>query len=782
MKTLSLGTQLRNGQYVINGVLGQGGFGITYLATDRNLGIEIALKELYPSKVAFRGRDGTIQVDAKFEEDFQRYRDNFRQEAQTLLGLRHTSIVRVLASFEENGTAYMAMELLEGETLATRIRRQGHISETEARNMMVVLLGALAEMHSKGLLHRDIKPDNIMLSQHGPILLDFGTALPSGNNLISKPTLTPAYAPLEQYLRSGQFGATTDIYALGATFYHALGGILPPSSLERANGAEVPLLLEIEPTLANAIHHAMEMQIPERPQSALEMLAEIQHMTTASVSPARIAMTTSQQPLSPVELESLLKQGPMVQNRWWYVMGGALVVLVLGAVMWQSNQNAKLQVAAAAATAAAQAATTQVKATPVAATEASIEPATAAIGVNPAKALQPAQAEALYQYQGGKYPEAIAKLDAWLNQYPADPLMQLMRNNALHKQLDHQLISIGVSAPIGGDKSEVGTAMLQGINMAVQEANAKGIKGRYVVAEVLDDRYDRAAAVQVASEFQKNKDILAVVGPASSSSALAAASIYAGVPNLLPTATDDRLAQAGSTIYRLSPTNSAQGKALARVAAQRKFKHVVVILDPTDAYSRSLGDAFIEEAKVSKLETYRIEYQVGDSLPTSLNTNTIEAFFISGSYTEVGRLSQLLHQRGLKQPVLAGDAAYSQDLLTEAGVDVEGLQLTTFYHPSQTVGKTFAFVQNFNKMYPKMVPNARVLQSYDATKALLTAVERSKDLSRAGINQALQDFKKTPAAGTLGNIAFDANGTIVNRSLVLVQVDKGQFIYKGAVQ
>lgn len=277
---LPMGNKLMGGRYTIGKVLGEGGFGITYQGADTLLKRPVAIKELFPEG-ARRSGSTVIPPVSTGEDSFIEIRQDFIKEAQTLAQFSHPSIVRVLDQFETNDTAYFVMEFLKGETLANRIAHEGKMAFPEVYQIAEQVAEALGLVHQIGLLHRDIKPENILLTEDKrAVLIDFGSARQFMLNKTTKITrmVTPGYAPLEQYASQARFGAYTDIYALGATLYHALEGKCPVEATDRLAGQSLPPLSEELPEgLHNAIDKALGLRIEIRPQTTeifLDILRE----------------------------------------------------------------------------------------------------------------------------------------------------------------------------------------------------------------------------------------------------------------------------------------------------------------------------------------------------------------------------------------------------------------------------------------------------------------------------------------------------------------------------
>jgi tRNA A-37 threonylcarbamoyl transferase component Bud32 len=264
------------GRYEILSILGQGGFGITYRARDTQLEREVALKEYLPSALAIR-QDGVTVLprSTKMAEDFTWGRDRFVAEGRTLASLHGApAIVHVFDFLEANGTAYIVMELLSGETLEDRIKRDGKLDPEAVDKILWPLLDGLEQVHKAGFLHRDIKPANILLNPEGkPTLIDFGAsrAAMAGRTTALTAIFTPGYAAAEQ-MTSAKQGPWTDIYGLSATLYHAITGNTPPSAFDRMLEDKYQPLAQLAPAgfsrgLCAGIDAGLTVVSISRPQS-----------------------------------------------------------------------------------------------------------------------------------------------------------------------------------------------------------------------------------------------------------------------------------------------------------------------------------------------------------------------------------------------------------------------------------------------------------------------------------------------------------------------------------
>jgi serine/threonine protein kinase len=280
--------------YEFKSILGQGGFGITYLAFDTNLKQQVAIKEYLPVEFSTRDASNTVQpISDSYSKIYRWGLQRFLQEAQTLARFKHPNIVQVRTFFEHNNTGYIVMDYEKGVELSTLIGEGAHFNEQRLLDIILPILDGLAQIHKAGIIHRDIKPENIFIrDDQSPVLLDFGSARQAINSQTNTMTslVTPGYAPFEQYHQAeGKQGPWTDIYALGATCYCAITSKPPPDALKRGmvqfeHGLDVYLALadikagKYSEHLLEAIDCALCFKAKDRPQT----VAEWQQMLTGS--------------------------------------------------------------------------------------------------------------------------------------------------------------------------------------------------------------------------------------------------------------------------------------------------------------------------------------------------------------------------------------------------------------------------------------------------------------------------------------------------------------------
>ncbi len=272
-----LATHSTVGRYRIEKLLGNGAFGITYLARDVTLERSVAIKEFFPSGLARRADSGTAVVEQPHvaPEKFAREREHFLREAKIVARVSHPGIVRIIDFIEANNTTYIVMDFIDGRSLADQIATTGLYTPQHTRLLLSQLLPAVEALHGQGVIHGDIKPDNILIQKNGaPILIDFGSAIAQDGSFYNR--LTPGYAAPEQYPGQGEkTGPWTDIYALGAVLFACLTGKTPPAAPDRVKRAwsPVPGRDTIWGGLEKIIESAMTLHATERPQSISQLSA-----------------------------------------------------------------------------------------------------------------------------------------------------------------------------------------------------------------------------------------------------------------------------------------------------------------------------------------------------------------------------------------------------------------------------------------------------------------------------------------------------------------------------
>lgn len=288
MQHIKLGTTLQRGKYRVEAIIGEGGFGNTYMATNCETGERIAIKEFFWRGVTERDdMTGSISVsDISLYEVFKQQKEKFRKEAARLQQFNNPHIVRVYDQFEENGTAYYVMDFIDGESLSEKMKRTGlPLTEQEVRELLPQMLDALKCVHDAGLLHLDLKPGNLMVDKQGNVkLIDFGASKQldtqrGGATAKTRQTYTNGYAPREQMDENfSKYGPWTDLYALGATLYCLLTKRRPPMPLDIDDDESddkhiaLPFPENISEDTKSLIRWMMNTNRSRRPQSVSEMM------------------------------------------------------------------------------------------------------------------------------------------------------------------------------------------------------------------------------------------------------------------------------------------------------------------------------------------------------------------------------------------------------------------------------------------------------------------------------------------------------------------------------
>lgn len=326
---LHVGTIL-DGRYQIDGILGEGGFGITYEGRELERNKKVAIKEYFPAELATRENadsEQNLHIFRGKNEEFEKGKQRFLEEAETLRKFHYLEgIVSVLDCFEENRIAYIVMEYIDGITLKQYVKENGCLSFTELIPLFEPVMKALIKIHRQGLIHRDISPDNLMIGMDNKMrLIDFGAAKVANEKYKKAATviLKSGYAPPEQYLSEGKQGSWTDVYALSATMYMALTGHIPVDSVARLQGKELsPSIDEID-NIADwqirVIEQGMEIKVSKRFKNVEELWDAI------TVAPRKEDEVTVQRPVASRRISSMIKGN----GRLWRIASSILILCVV---------------------------------------------------------------------------------------------------------------------------------------------------------------------------------------------------------------------------------------------------------------------------------------------------------------------------------------------------------------------------------------------------------------------------------------------------------------------
>lgn len=292
MNALKTNAVLQNGKYRIEGVLGQGGFGITYLASQVALNRKVTIKEFFMKELCNRDEQTSqVSVPSMGSVDtVARFRAKFVKEAQTIAALNNPHIIHIHDIFEENGTAYYVMDYLSGGSLSDLVLRDGVLAEATALGYIRQVADALSYIHARNINHLDIKPSNVLIDGNGnAVVIDFGLSKrydETGSQTSTTPVgISHGFAPLEQYQPGGvsTFSPTTDIYSLGATLYKLLSGQTPPNATALLDADLDLSRLSASPSTKAAIAAAMQPKRKGRPQTVEAFIAMLDEKVAPSV-------------------------------------------------------------------------------------------------------------------------------------------------------------------------------------------------------------------------------------------------------------------------------------------------------------------------------------------------------------------------------------------------------------------------------------------------------------------------------------------------------------------
>ena len=364
-----------DGKYLVGEMLGQGGFGITYIGFDLLLEQKVAIKEYYPMSTGMVSRENSTTVvwssavmqKSGMEKGF----DSFLKEARKMAKLGGIpGVVGVKSVFIQNETAYIVMDFIEGETLLKKLQREGPMDYGTCISLMTPIMQALAEVHKHGIIHRDISPDNIMVQNDGRlILLDLGAAKDldiqgkDGNMQSSQMVAKQGFSPVEQYGRDGKIGSWTDVYAMAATIYYCCTGVLPPSATDRTIDDTLTCRPRLTKEEFDVLAFCMNVLPQNRPQNMDALLQIVTH-PAEKTPPVRDVPKT--EPVRP-ETRNLQppKPDPGRPLPKWLIPGIAAAVAVIALIISVGSDGKKSTPASSVKAPAAQAATEPVPTVPM---------------------------------------------------------------------------------------------------------------------------------------------------------------------------------------------------------------------------------------------------------------------------------------------------------------------------------------------------------------------------------------------------------------------------------
>ncbi len=359
---LPMGTILA-GKYLVGRVLGQGGFGITYVGWDIALERKVAIKEYYPSGQVSRNpgsRGLTWYTSVQSQQAKQNGTQMFLKEARKMSKVDDIpNVVRVRDLFQENETAYIVMDFVEGETLKARLEKTGPLPWEQAKGIFLPAIQAMEQVHKAGLVHRDISPDNLMLTPGGKVkILDLGAAkdLSVNNGASSMQVAKGGFSPFEQYTQRGSSGPWTDVYAMAATVYYTLTGKLPPVATDRVVEDTIswdePGLKALSAQALEALQKAMVISAKTRMQS-MEELEKGLYITTVKPEPtpapqpvqearpepqpeqeAKPAPQPTPEPAPQAQSEPKPEAGKKSGKKLWIAAAAVIAVVLCGALVW----------------------------------------------------------------------------------------------------------------------------------------------------------------------------------------------------------------------------------------------------------------------------------------------------------------------------------------------------------------------------------------------------------------------------------------------------------------
>lgn len=754
--------RLLNNRYRVIEKLGEGGFGLTLLAEDIQMPShrQCVIKQLKP-------HTKNPKID-------QTVRERFGQEAAVLekLGEGHSQIPQLYGHFEEDGLFFLAQEWIDGETLSDRVKSAGKMSEKDVKKLLVSLLPVLEYIHSKQIIHRDIKPQNVLVRKcdDEPVLIDFGVVKETISQVVNTwdsdltaSMGTPQFMSPEQ--AAGRPEYSSDLYSLGLTAIYLLTGKWPRELETDSQTREIVWRnhdVKVSVRFAAILDKAIRFHPLSRFVTAQEMLAALEE-------PINPVLSTSDEPKIPV----------ITSRKNWtvYIFSIALITLGITSFLFRNQLTSLMKAAVNLADAKLN---TDVLQVPKRQTGSPLPNVDVSNYISEGDRLlfaniaTPDKQAAVRAILAKDFKTAANKLEAVLKADRNDPESLIYLNNA--RLSSAESLKIAAVVPIG-DNPSAAAEILRGIAQAQDEAIKAGVPLKVVIA---DDANDENRAQAIAQSLIKDVNILAVVGHGSSKTSLAVAPIYSEsqMVAIAPTSTSIQLATAPrradgvNYFFRTIPSDQFTGTALARyMLNSMKKSTAAVFYNSQSSYSKSLQTAF---STTLVLEGGQVVKEVDLSEPNATdNLDRIEAdvlVLLPDSETLNSSL-QIARNNQKRLPIIGGDALYNTDLLKQGGADLNGTVISVPWHFADSENQKFV---ELSKNLWGINVNWRTAMSYDAVQVLLRGrsigkiAPNSGEAGRVMLASTLagSDFK---VSGATGEIRFLSSGDR-NSNIVLLQV------------
>lgn len=677
-------------RYKIVRFLGRGGMGTVYLCQDLRLpGKQWALKEMVV-------HDPVV---------IEQVKDSFFREARILARLRHRNLPVIVDFFSVHDKQYLVMEYIEGETLARFVDRSHPVDETQVLRWALELSQVLDYLHrqEKPIIFRDLKPDNIIVTADRHVkLVDFGLArhFDPRKGRDTQASGSVGYAPPEQWEDLQQTDERSDIYSFGATLYYVLTK-RPPSPIYGSHRIR-PHRPGIDPGTEALVLRCLQPEPAQRYANTAELIRDILVLLSDEKHQREIPRPEPRPRPSASPLRSVPQ--PLLVNRlpafsWLPVLLMiATFAFVTGAALgWRPPP--------------------------------SDEAGTSSLfRVLAATAGEKREARELIARQD--YSAAINLLDSLVTRHAEDAEAHILKANAYAK-LSGSYQAVPVITSIQGRDLE-GFQLLHGLALAQAEINREGgVRGRQLVLDVYDDQSRVEQALAVAQKIVANPDYVVAIGPFTSQHTIAVAPVFnnAGLPLVAPAASDPRVWAAGRYVYTASDSDTRKVEVLADYFVERGLIRGAIFHDQSSIVSRSYADEFTEHfreqgGELAAAGSYDETTEDFGPLIDEVRASGADFVFLADYRVPpvVRFLTQLRHA-DLTLPVATQNAAFSETLIMQGKDAVEGLLLSTYFHPDAQEPRIQEFAEQFRQSFGGLTPSHREANAYDSLILVREALE-----------------------------------------------------------